>query len=210
MEQHTVPSQIIIFETLQEFTQFVDNTINLNKSELSRYEDELGQMLRQAGQDTAEAEWANEMQSKLAPQEKQISATDDKKDEKKDKGKDKKEKEKKEKRKEEKAKKSATNWRSYKGLQIFTGKASQGKTEVYFEAVNELKATLEKLGKMKETLTQLTGIGLSNVLYLVLIKNCMPEKVVLLPLAKQEEGKFEFKADFITENVEVPIESREI
>jgi len=214
MEQNTVPSQIIIFETLQEFTQFVDNTINLNKSELSRYEDELGQMLRQAGQDNAEAEWANEMQSKLATPEKQSSASDGKKDEKKEKGKDKKEKkemkEKKEKRKEEKAKKSSTNWKSYNDIQIFTGKASQGKTEVYFEAVNELKATLEKLGKMKETLTQLTGIGLSNVLYLVLIKNCMPEKVVLLPLAKQEEGKFEFKADFITENVEVPIESREI
>ena len=215
MQQNTVSSQIIVFETLQEFTQFVDNTIQLHKSELSRYEDELGLMLRQAGQDSAEAEWAKEMQNKLTPQEKQTPKTNDKKDEKKEKGKEKMKekndmKERKEKKREEKAKKGSTNWRIYKDVQIFAGVASQGRTELYFEAVNELKATLEKLGRMKETLTQLTGIGLSSVLYLAYIKNGMPEKLVLLPQAKQEEGKFEFKADFVTENIEPPIESREV
>ncbi len=213
MQQHTTTSQLIIFDTLQEFTQFVDNTIQLHKSELSGYEDELGQMLRQAGQDSAEAEWAKEIQGKLTPQEKQTPKAEgkdkdkdkDKKDEKKEKG-----KEKKEKRKEEKVKKGSANWKIYKDIQIFTGVANQGKTEVYFEAVNELKATLEKLGRMKETLTQLTSIGLSGMLYLVYVKNGMPEKLVFLPQAKQEGGKFEFKADFVTENVEMPIESREV
>ena len=211
MEQPKVSSQIVVFETLQEFTQFVDNTIQLHKSELSRYEDELGQMLRQAEQDNTGIEWAKEMQSKLVPHEKQAPKTDDKKDEKKEKKKERKEMtEKKEKKKEEKGKKGSTNWRNYTDIQIFTGIANQGKTEVYFEAVNELKTILEKLSRIKETLAQLTGLGLSGVIYLIYIKNGMPEKLVLLPRAKQEESKFEFKADFVTENMEVPIGSREV
>ncbi len=215
MKQHTISSQILAFSTLQEFTEFIDANIQLHKSELSRYEDELGQMLRQVGQDNSEAEWAKEMQNKLAPQEKQVAKTEDKKDEKRDKGKEKKEmkekkEEKKEKKKEEKAKKGSANWKVYKDIQIFTGMANQGKTEVYFEAINELKATLEKLGRIKETLTQFTGIGLSGILYLVYIKNDIPEKLVFLQHGKQEEGKFEFKADFVTENIEIPVESREV
>ncbi len=210
MKQHTLSSQILTFSTLQEFMEFTDENIQLHKSELTRYEDELGQMLREVGQDNTNAEWAKQMQAKLSPQAKQAK-TDGKKDEKKDKGKEKKEmKEMKEKRKDEKGKNVSANWKSYNDLHIFAGITHQGKTEVYFEAINELKARLEKLDKIKEALVQLKSVGLSSVLYLVYVKNSVPEKLVLLPQEKQEEGKFEFKADFVTENIEMPIESGEV
>lgn len=208
MEQNATSSQILIFETLRQFTQFVDNTLQLHKSMLARYEEDLGLTLRQAEQNAGEAEWAKEMQSKLVPQSKQVQKDDEKKEEKHDKGKEEKEaetkEEKKERKKEEKAKKGSTNWKMYNDVQIYTGNATQGKTEVYFEAVNELKTHIDRLNRVRETITQLTNAGISNAFYLVYTKNNMPEKLVLLPQGKQDKEKFEFKADFVTENAEMP------
>ncbi len=197
MEQLAVQSRIFIFESLQEFTDSINNSIDLHKLELARYEDELGQMLREIGQDNAEAEWSKELQSKLT--EGNQTKNNDKKEEKKEKG-----EKRKEKKKEENGKKSSTNWKSYKNIQFFTGSENQGKTELYFEAVKELKATLEKLGRIRETIEQLASIGLGSILYVVYFKNGMPEKLVLQH-GSQEEGKFEFKADFVIEGMEVPI-----
>ncbi len=208
MQQLTASSQIFMFETLQEFMEFVDNTIQLHKSELSKYEEELGMMLRQDGQEGAEAGLVKEIQSKLEPQKKQAQKSDGKKkmmemkEKKKEKGK--------EKKKEGKAKTSSANWKNYRELQILTGNTMQGKTEVYFKAVNELKAHIDKLNSVRDTLVQLVNAGISNAFYLVYTKNGVPEKLVLLSQEKQGEGKFEFKADFVTENIEVPIESREV
>jgi len=156
MEQLAVQSRIFIFESLQEFTDSINNSIDLHKLELARYEDELGQMLREIGQDNADAEWSKELQSKLT--EGNQTKNNDKKEEKKEKG-----EKRKEKKKEENGKKSSTNWKSYKNIQFFTGSENQGKTELYFEAVKELKATLEKLGRIRETIEQLASIGLGSM-----------------------------------------------
>jgi hypothetical protein len=201
MEQYSCSSQIVVFETLHDFRQFVDSAIQQHKSELSRYEDELGLMLRQAGQDGSDATWTKEMENKLG-KEKQAK-TDEKKDGKEKKN-DKKEKRGKE-RAEGKAKKGTTNWRMYRDIQIYSGIPNQGKTEVYFETVNELKTSVEKLERIRDALAQLVTVGLSNVLYLVSIKSGIPTKLVLLQQTGGE-SKFEFKADFITENMEVPVE----
>ncbi|MGH9921265.1 MAG: hypothetical protein ACRD38_00785, partial [Nitrososphaerales archaeon] len=66
MEQNTISSQIFIFETLHEFSRFVDNSVHLHKSELTKYEEELGLMLRQDGKDGAESQWMKDMQDKLS------------------------------------------------------------------------------------------------------------------------------------------------
>lgn len=220
MEQQTMNSKILIFESLQALNQFVDNVSNLYKTELSMYEEELGQMLRQVGHD--DDAWAKEIQSKLAPQGKQSAKSDDKKDgkdsieekdDKKKKPREKKGKEKgkedRERKKEEKGRKNSTNWKSYDDIHIFIGNANQGKTEVYFEAVNELKIILEKLDRIRETLARFASLGMGDQLYLIYTKNGVPEKLVLLKNAMRE-GKFEFRADFVTESMEVPIESREV
>lgn len=197
MEQQAIPSQIFIFKSLLDFTQFVEANLELHKSELSRYEEELGQMLRQAEQDNSTDEWVKEIKSKLTPEEKPKSS-----DEKVKVKEHKEHKEKKEKSKDTK------NWVSYKDIHIFTGKARQGMTEVYFQAINELKVHIDKLTRAKETLAQLANAGISNAFYLVYTKNGIPEKLVFIPQGTLEQTKFEFRADFVTENVEVPIERK--
>jgi len=203
MEHQALQSQIFIFNTLQDFSNYLDNELRLYNAELSRYEDELGSMLRQAEQTNSEEEWIKEMKIKLGQDKNPAPTAGEKKERRKDARNEKHKKEKKERSK------TSQNWVNYRDIQIFTGKPSQGKTEVYFDAVNELKAGIEKLNKAKETVTQLASAGIANAFYLVYLKNGMPEKLVLLP-QEQQETKFEFTADFITENVEVPIESREV
>jgi len=219
MEQNITSSQILIFETLHEFSRFVDNTFNLYKSELTRYEEELGLMLRQDGQNSAEAQLMKDMQDKLSSQKTVEQPVEDEKDgdkndddkEAKDKEKEKKKEEKhmkeKEKKKEEKSKsKTSANWRNYNDLHIYAGNSMQGKTELYFLAINELKAQIDKLKKAQEALAQMINTGISNAFYLVYTRNGLPEKLVLLPVARKEQAKFEFKANFVTNNVDVPME----
>lgn len=199
MNQQMIPSQIFIFRSLLDFIQFVNRNLELHKSELARYEEELGLMLRQAG-DNSNEELANEIKSKLTAEDKK--PTDGK-----GKGKDKDSKD----HKSKKQKYSDTkHWVRYRDLQICAGNSTKGKTDVYFEAVNELKAQIDKLKKTKETLDQLANTGISNVFYVVYTKNGTPEKVVFLPQESQELAKFEFRADFVTKNMEVPIESTEV
>lgn len=199
MERQAIPSQIFIFKSLLDLTKFVDENLELHKSELSRYEEELGQMLRQAEQDNSTDEWVKEIKSKLTPEEKPKSSSEKVKV-----------KEHKEHREKKEKSKDAKNWVNYKDLRIFTGKATQGMTEVYFEAVNELKVHIDKLNSAKEILAQLANAGISHAFYLVYIKNGIPEKLVFIPQGTREQTKFEFRADFVTENVEVPIESMEV
>lgn len=210
MSEQTISTKLFIFRSVLDFTHFVNRSIEVHKSELSRYEDELGMMLRQATQDDKTNEWANNVKSKLNQEgEKPVDAKEKEGKDKKE-MKDKKDKKDKKELKVKKGKsKNAKNWASYKELSIFTGDARQGKTEVYFEAVNELKVEIDKLNKIKETVNQLINAGISNAFYLVYAKNGIPEKLILLPQQTQELDRFEFKADFITKNVEVPLESME-
>lgn len=213
MEQHGTSSQIFIFESLLEFTKFVDNTMQVYKSELSKYEEELGLLLRQDMQNNPESELLKEIQSKLTSSkttEQTDAKQDEAKDEKEPKDKKKEEREMKEKKKEERGRKrehktktGSANWRNYSGMHIYTGNSVEGKTELYFSTVNELKSQVDKLKIVKEAVTQLTNTGISNAFYLVYTKDGIPDKLVLLPQVKKKGEKFEFKADFVTQNVEV-------
>ena len=199
MTQHVISSQILIFRSLLDFTIFIKNSIDLHNSELTRYEAELGLMLRQEG-DNSNEEWAKEIKEKLKAKEKKLAEGEGK-----GRAKEKKEhKSKKEKRKNEK------DWLSYKDVLIFAGNATKGKTDLYFGAVDELKAQIDKLRSAKEMLDQMISSGISNLFYLAYVRNGIPEKLVLIPQEGLEETKFEFKADFTTGDVELPIETRNL
>lgn len=194
MKQHSISSQILVFESINEMIKFMDDNIQLHRSKLLKYEDEIGQMLRQSGNDTVDEKLASERFDNLI-YEKQTSTENTKKNNKKEK----------EKKIKSSVTKNSTNWRVYSDIQIFTDIPNKGVTEIYFEAVNELKAVLEKLGKIKETLSQITTIELNSMFYMVYVKNGIPEKLVLLPQQKQKNNKFMFKTVFESENIEVPI-----
>ena len=194
MKQHSISSQILVFESINEMIKFMDDNINLHRSKLLKYEDEIGQMLRQSGNDIGDEKLASERFDNLI-HEKQASPENTKKNNKKEK----------EKKIKSSVTKNSTNWRVYSDIQIFTDIPNNGVTEIYFEAVNELKVVLEKLDKIKETLSQITAIELNSMFYMVYVKNGIPEKLVLLPQQKQKNNKFMFKTVFESESIEVPI-----
>lgn len=195
MKQHSISSQIFVFESINEMIKFMDDNIRFHRSKLLEYEDEIGQMLRQSGNDAVDEKLTSEKFDNII-HEKQTSTENIKKNNKK-------------KEKEKKVKssitKNSTNWRVYSDIQIYTDIPHKGVTEIYFEAVNELKVALEKLDKIKETLSQITTIELNSMFYMVYVKNGIPEKLVLLPQQKQKNNKFMFKTVFESENIEVPI-----
>ena len=194
MKQHSISSQILVFESINEMIKFMDDNIHLHRSKLLKYEDEIGQMLRQSGNDIGDEKLASERFDNLI-HEKQASPENTKKNNKKEK----------EKKIKSSVTKNSTNWRVYSDIQIFTDIPNNGVTEIYFEAVNELKVVLEKLDKIKETLSQITAIELNSMFYMVYVKNGIPEKLVLLPQQKQKNNKFMFKTVFESESIEVPI-----
>jgi hypothetical protein len=194
MKQHSISSQILVFESINEMIKFMDDNIRLHRSKLLEYEDKIGQMLRQSDNDVVDEKLTSERFDNLV-HEKQASTENTKKNNKKI-----------EKKKiKSSVTKNSTNWRVYSDIQIYTDIPNKGVTEIYFEAVNELKVILEKLDKIKETLSQITTIELNSMFYMVYVKNGIPEKLVLLPQQKQKNNKFMFKTVFESENIEVPI-----
>jgi len=199
MNQHFISSQIHTFESFNGLIKFMDDTINLNKSELFRYENEIGQLLRQTGNNVDQV-WLQEIRDKLN-QGKQNPTDNTKSDNKK----------KTEKRKNKPAvTKVSKNWQTYANMQIFTGPVHQGKTEIYFEIVNELKTVLVNLNQTKDTLSQFANIGLNGVLYMLYVKNGIPKKIVLVSQDKQIDTKFGYKGTFAEGTNKVEEEKQEI
>lgn len=199
MNQCFLPSQILTFDSLNGLIKFMDDTINLHKSELFRYENEIGQLLRQTG-NNIDPKVSQEIRDKLN-QGKQSLTNNTKSDNKKkaEKGKDK-----------PVVTKGSKNWQTYSDIQVFTGPVHQGKTDVYFEIVNELKAVLEKLNQTKNTLSQFANIGLNGMLYMLYVKNGIPKKIVLVSHDKETGAKFEYKGTFVEGTNKVETEKQEI
>jgi hypothetical protein len=176
----------------------MDDAINLHKSGLFRYENEIGQLLRQTGTDT-DTKRLQEIREKLNHGKNNSPNTKSDNKKKAEKGKDK-----------PIVTKVSKNWHTYADIQVFTGPVHQGKTEVYFEIVNELKAILEKLNQTKSTLSQFANIGLNGVLYMLYVKNGIPKKLVLVPQDKQQDIKFEYKATFVEGMDKIESEKQQI
>jgi hypothetical protein len=194
MESQSVHAQILTFKAALDLMHFVERRIELHKSKLEHYEEELGLMLRQQEQGKVNTDLAREMKEKMTAAEKKPEQNKGKM------------KERKERRPKQKAK-GGKNWTSYRDIQLFSGNVNEGKTEIYFQAINELKMHIEQLARIKQAFSQLAGAGVSNVYYVVYVKDGVPLKLLLIPQESQGVTKFEFKADFVSENSEVPLEA---
>lgn len=228
-EQYNVPSQIYIFGSLQELLGFVDKNIADNKMILKVYEDELGNSLRQSEQNVAEEEWLKDLRSKMSSDiksdkslEKAANNQQNSAQENVEQSKNKKDKNKEDKKKDKEAKKvkidkkdkgrnkkfSSEGWVNYRGVSLFNGKSLQGKADVYFDIINEIKITIEKLNGVKEAVSPLSNLGFGkNVSYLTYVKNGIPERLVLYPGAPTADTKFEFTAQFVGEELQAPVEA---
>ncbi len=227
-EQYSIPSQIHIFNSLQELLGFVDKSIAENKAILKTYEDELGNLLRQSEQNATEEEWVKDLQSKMSSKksdrspEKAADSQQNTGQENVDQSKDKNDKKKEDKKKDKEAKRvkidkkgkgrdkkfSSQGWVNYRDISIFNGKTSQGKADVYFGIINEIKTTIEKLNGVKEAVSPLSNLGFSqNVSYLTYVKNGIPERLVLYQGTLRADTKFEFAAQFVGEELQAPVEA---
>lgn len=227
-EQYSIPSQIHIFNSLQELLGFVDKSIAENKAILKTYEDELGNLLRQSEQTATEEEWVKDLQSKMSSKksdkspEKAADSQQSAGQENVDQSKDKKDKKKEDKKKDKEAKRvkidkkgkgrdkkfSSQGWVNYRDVSIFNGKTSQGKADVYFGIINEIKTTIEKLNGVKEAVSPLSNLGFSqNVSYLTYVKNGIPERLVLYQGTLRADTKFEFTAQFVGKELQAPVEA---
>jgi hypothetical protein len=76
--------------------------------------------------------------------------------------------------------------------------AMQGEAEVLFDAVEEINKKIEKLENVKDAIKKLEESGLgSNVVYVTLICDGVPMKIVVRPKREGElDSKFQFEADF--------------
>lgn len=74
----------------------------------------------------------------------------------------------------------------------------QGEAEVLFDALEEINKKIDRLEKVEESIKKLEESGLGeNVVYVTLICDGIPEKIVVRPKREGElDGKFQYAADF--------------
>lgn len=96
-------------------------------------------------------------------------------------------------------KKDSKQWREVQSLMIFEGLGLRGELEIYFKSLDELKAKLENLKKVSESLDSLVSQGFRKDLGIVaMIGGDLSFKVAFLKSAPRK-AKFSHKAIFEAE-----------
>jgi hypothetical protein len=166
-----VTTEIRTFYSAKEIRENVEAEINQYKMLLEDYSQWLGTLLRNP-ESSKNQEW-----TKKASDLQKILRTGTRKGEKKE-------------------KLTTTEWVKFKDLMLSAD--DFGEVEIIFEAVEELKNKLDKLEKVKASLTELERYGLGkNMVYVTYIHDGIPEKIAVKPKRELEgEEKFKFIADF--------------
>ncbi|MBS7659678.1 MAG: hypothetical protein QXT06_07805 [Candidatus Bathyarchaeia archaeon] len=163
-------TEIRTFYSIREIKEVVEERMNMLKILLDEYSQWLGALLRDPER-LKDQEWGKKM-----AEIQKILKTGGKSGSKKE------------------GKTTAAEWVNFRDLLICADEF--GEVEVLFEAIEDLKAKIDKLGKIKNALTELERYNLGkNIRYVTYIKDGVPEKVAF-KLEKKEEQKFKFIADF--------------
>jgi hypothetical protein len=164
------PVEIRNFRSLGDIGTYVDKGIMWYKEFLKEYNESLGALLREQGSNP------EELEKKL--REKGLARQSSGK-----------------KGGKKKGAPTSNEWFNYKGLMFSAEK--QCKAEIYFEAVDKFKNSLERLKETKNLLeeVQKTGLGIDTV-YLAYIVEGVPEKIIIEPAGKIP--KFELKMSLST------------
>lgn len=166
-------TEIRTFYSLKEIREIVETEINQYKTLLDDYSQWLGTLLRNP-ESSKNPEWtkkASELQKVLKSGGRKGG------------------------KKEEKPS-SSTDWVEFKGLMLCADEF--GEVEIIFEAVEELKNKVDKLERVKNSLTELERYGFGkSVVYVAYIHDGVPEKIAVKPKKELEgEEKFKFTLDF--------------
>jgi hypothetical protein len=152
------PVEIRNFRSLGDIGTYVDKEITWYEGFLKDYNENLGALLREQGGNPEELE--KQLREKgLA---KQASSKKGGK---------------------KKGASGSDEWFNYKGLMVSAEK--QCKAEIFFEAVDKFKTSLERLKETKNMLEELQKIGLgSDIAYSVYFAEGVPEKIIIEPSGK--------------------------
>jgi len=101
-------------------------------------------------------------------------------------------------------KKDSTQWKQFQSVQIYDGICLKGELEIHFQGLEAIKARLEKLKKISESIDALLSQGLKKDLgCLVLISGDLFRMTFLR--GSQTKSRFAYKSIFSVE-AEKPIE----
>lgn len=172
-------TEIRSFYTLRDLRETVEKQVEQYKAVSDEYSQWLGSFLRDMEATHGNEEWFK----KLSAFQKLSQTKGKKETERGGKG--------------EKGKKShALEWTLYKDIMLSA--SEQGEAEILFDAIDEINRKIEQLGKARIAVENLEKSALGkDIIYIVLIHNGVPEKIVLRHKRDKEfSEKFKFAADF--------------
>ncbi len=101
-------------------------------------------------------------------------------------------------------KKQSTQWKQFESVQIFDGISLKGELEIYFQTLEELKAKVEKLKKIVDSVDKLLTQGLKKELgCLVMMSGDLSFRIAFVS-GSQSKTRFAYKSIFNVE-AESPI-----
>jgi len=152
------PVEIRNFRTLSDIGAYVDKGILWYEGFLKDYNESLGALLREQGGNSEELE--KQLREKGLAKQSNVKKGGKKK-----------------------GAQTSDEWFNYKGLMFSAEK--QCKAEIFFEAVDKFKNSLERLKETKNLLEELqkTGLG-TDMAYSVYLIEGVPEKIIIEPAGK--------------------------
>jgi len=152
------PVEIRNFRELGDIGTYVDKGISWYEGFLKDYNESLGALLREQGGNSEELE--KQLREKGLAKQRNVKKGGKKK-----------------------GSSTSDEWFNYKGLMFSAEK--QCKAEIFFEAVDKFKNSLERLKETKNLLEELqkTGLG-TDMAYSVYLIEGVPEKIIIEPAGK--------------------------
>ncbi|KON31712.1 hypothetical protein AC477_03950 [miscellaneous Crenarchaeota group-1 archaeon SG8-32-1] len=174
---NNVVTEIRNFFSLVELSEYIEQEISSCESIREEYGERLGSLLRKNEQTCGDNKEFKELSGL---QKNSKSKKSDKKKKGKGKGK----------------KKTKSGWINYNEIMLST--EYNGEAQILFEVIEQLKAKISRLEKIKDEIMGLKRLGLDeNVVYMTYINEEIPEKIVLHKLEGNEmKEKFNFAASF--------------
>lgn len=98
------------------------------------------------------------------------------------------------KKKKPSKKKTVSQWFDLDGLYVYNGNTTKGELELYFKAVEGLKAKLENIRKTKNSLDSIVEKGLKTNLGCIVLQNSDSKTELVFTTNKSQAKKFSFKS----------------
>jgi len=181
-----ISEKIHNFRNIAEMQKALDDTINALKKRSDDLSNTIGEKLRVTeSMDAADLqEFKNKMGGETNDPKKKSTKSATKTTKKKD---------------------QKSNWHNLESISIYDGLGAKGELEIYFKALEQTKAELEKITKIKESIDKLSGKGLKDDLACMLVLN--PDLPAEIAFRKApEHKKFAFKAIFTVPSEVINVE----